>query len=110
MPDPRFARSFIKAVMADTGASLVVLSYEAASRAGLSPQSLDYSGIARTANGAARVAPITLSKVRVADITVRNVPAAVAERGALPINLLGMSFLGRLRRFEMRGQELILEQ
>jgi aspartyl protease family protein len=97
-------------VMADMGASLVVLSYEDAARAGLAPRSLDFSGLVQTANGTARVAPLTLAKVRVADITLRDVPAAVAERGALPVNLLGMSFLGRLKRFEMRGQELVLEQ
>lgn len=97
-------------VMADTGASLVVLTYEDATRAGLAPRSLDFSGRVQTANGTARVAPITLAKVRIADITLRNVSAAVAERGALPVNLLGMSVLGRLKRFEMRGRELILEQ
>jgi predicted aspartyl protease len=41
---------------------------------------------------------------------VRDVPATIAERGALPINLLGMSFLGRLKSFEMKGRELVLVQ
>lgn len=62
-----------------------------------------------TANGAARVAQLTL-EVRLGDIAVRDVPAAVAERGALAINLLGMSFLGRLKNFEMKGRELVLVQ
>jgi aspartyl protease family protein len=48
--------------------------------------------------------------VRLGDIAVRDVPAAVAERGALAINLLGMSFLGRLKSFEMKGRELVLVQ
>jgi aspartyl protease family protein len=56
------------------------------------------------------VAPVTLDRVRVEDITVRDVPALVAERGALATNLLGMSFLGRLRSFQMQGSELILVQ
>ena len=47
---------------------------------GLSPRSLDFSARAQTANGVARVAPITLDRVRVDDIIVRNVPAVVAER------------------------------
>jgi aspartyl protease family protein len=47
---------------------------------------------------------------RIDDITVRNVPAAVAERGALATNLLGMSFLGRLKSFHMEGNELVLIQ
>ena len=44
------------------------------------------------------------------DITVRDVPAVVAERGALGTNLLGMSFLSRLKSFQMQGSELILVQ
>jgi clan AA aspartic protease (TIGR02281 family) len=65
--------------MADTGATLVVLTYEDAERLGHSPRSLEFSGIAQTANGVARMAPVTLDRVRVEDITVRDVPAAVAE-------------------------------
>jgi aspartyl protease family protein len=96
--------------MADTGATLVVLTYEDAARLGLSPHSLAFSGLAQTANGVSRVAPVTLDRVRVEDITVRDVPAAVAEKGALATNLLGMSFLGRLKSFQMQGRELILVQ
>ena len=96
--------------MADTGATLVVLTYEDAARLGLSPHSLDFTGLAQTANGTARVAPVTLDRVRVDDITVRDVPAVVAEKGALATNLLGMSFLSRLKSFQMQGSELILVQ
>lgn len=96
--------------MADTGATLVVLTYEDAARVGLSPQSLDFSARVETANGVSHVAPVTLGRVRVDDITVRDVEAVVAERGALATNLLGMSFLGRLRRLAKQGSELVLEQ
>ena len=96
--------------MADTGATLVVLTYEDAARLGLSPHSLDFSGLAQTANGVSRVAPVTLDRVRVEDITLRRIPAVVAEKGALSTNLLGMSFLGRLRSFQSRDGELILSQ
>ncbi|MBC8013828.1 MAG: TIGR02281 family clan AA aspartic protease [Methyloceanibacter sp.] len=96
--------------MADTGATLVVLTYEDAARLGLSPQRLDFSGRVETANGVSRVAPVTLDRVRVEDITVRDVPAVVVEKGALATNLLGMSFLGRLKSFQMQGRELILVQ
>lgn len=96
--------------MADTGASIVALTYEDARRAGLSPGRLDFNARVSTANGIAKVAPVVLSRVRVGSITVRNVQAAVAEEGALDVNLLGMSFLGRLESFNMRGNELILIQ
>jgi len=96
--------------MADTGASIVALTFEDARRAGLSPYSLDYSARVSTANGVARVAPVTLARVRVGSITLSDVKAAVAEKGALDVNLLGMSFLGRLESFHLRGDELVLVQ
>jgi aspartyl protease family protein len=95
---------------ADTGATLMVLTYEDAARLGLSPQNLDFSTLVQTANGSSRVAPVMLDRVRVGDITVRDVQAVVAKRGALTTNLLGMSFLGQLRRFAKEGNELVLER
>ena len=95
---------------ADTGATMMALTYEDAKKVGLTPHSLDFSARVDTANGIARVAPVTLARVRVGDITIRNVRAAVAERGALTTNLLGMSFLGRLRSFQIQDGELILIQ
>jgi aspartyl protease family protein len=97
-------------MVADTGATLVVLTYEDAERLGLRPRSLDFSGRASTANGTAKVAPVKLAKLRIADIVLRDVSAAVAEPRALGVNLLGMSFLARLKRFEMQGDELLLVQ
>lgn len=97
-------------MMADTGATLVTLTYEDARRAGFSHAELDFSGRSRTANGVARVARVMLDRVRVGDITVRNVPALVAEPEKLHINLLGMSFIGRLKSFQMTGKELVLIQ
>ena len=94
--------------MADTSASIIALTYEDARRAGLSPASLDFGARVSTANGLAKVAPVVLSRVRVGTITLRGVRAAIAEKGALDVNLLGMSFLGRLASFNLRGDELIL--
>ena len=39
-----------------------------------------------------------------------NVQAVVMPPGALSINLLGMSFLGKLSRFEAGGGQLVLIQ
>ena len=52
--------------MADTGASIVALTYEDARRAGLSPGRLDFNARVSTANGIAKVAPVVVSRVRVA--------------------------------------------
>ncbi len=95
--------------MVDTGATLVVLTYEEAERLGLSPGNLDFWGRVETANGIAAVAPVMLDRVRVHGITVRDVKALVAQRGALAGNLLGMSFLRRLGSFQMKGSEMVLE-
>jgi aspartyl protease family protein len=41
---------------------------------------------------------------------VRNVPAAVSEPGSMTTSLLGMSFLGRLQRVDMRSGILVLQE
>jgi aspartyl protease family protein len=96
-------------VMIDTGATVVALSYEDAERAGLYISESDFTGAVSTANGVARVAPVTLDRVTIGDITVRDVPAAVAERGRLRTSLLGMTFLNKLSRFDMRSGTLVLQ-
>ena len=109
-----FARAHINgrpiAVLVDTGATGVALSYEDARRIGLEPRESDYTLRARTANGLARAAPITLDRIRIGDIEVKNLRGTVAQPGALHITLLGMEFIGRLSRFELRGDELELVQ
>jgi len=98
------------AVMVDTGATMVALSYEDAERAGIYLNDADFTRAVSTANGVARVAPVTLNRVTIGDITVRNVPAAVAEPGRLKTSLLGMSFLSRLSRFDMRSGRLVMQE
>ena len=62
-----------------------------------------------TANGEGRAAPVELDTVEVGDIIVHDVPALVVPDEALGINLLGMSFLSRVKWVHERGQ-LVLEQ
>lgn len=64
----------------------------------------------QTANGVARVAAVTIDTLSIDDITVRNVRAAVAERGKLGTTLLGMSFLSRLSKAEMSRGVLLLQE
>ncbi len=97
-------------VLVDSGASIVALTYDDARRAGLSIRDGDYTHRVSTANGPARVAPVTLDRVSIGDITVRNVPAAVSEPGKLGTSLLGMSFLGRLQQIDIRSGVLVLKE
>lgn len=96
-------------VMVDTGASMVAMTWEDAERAGIYLNHSDFTHRVNTANGVARVAPVTLHSVSIGGIKVRNVRAAVSERGRLKTTLLGMTFLSRLDRVDMRQGELILQ-
>jgi aspartyl protease family protein len=96
--------------MVDTGASIVALTFEDAASAGIHVRDPEFTHRVSTANGVARVAIVTLDSVAIDDITVRNVRAAVAERGKLSKTLLGMSFLGQLSRTEMSRGVLVLEE
>jgi aspartyl protease family protein len=97
-------------VMIDSGASIVALTHEDAERAGIYVRDSDYTHRVNTANGIARIAPVTLDRVSIGDVTVRNVPAAVSEPGKLMTSLLGMSFLSRLQRVDMRSGVLMLQE
>ncbi len=109
-----FAKAYINGrpvtVMVDTGATGVALTYEDARNIGLHPRDNDFTRRSRTANGIARSAPAMLDSIRIGDITVRNVSASISEPGKLHVNLLGMSFIRKLGRFELRGKELVLIQ
>lgn len=98
------------AVMVDTGATMVALTYDDARRAGLAPRDSDFTHRVSTANGVARVAPVTLDRIQIGGILVRDVQAAVLEEGKLQTTLLGMSFLGKLSSFSMKQGKLVLEE
>jgi aspartyl protease family protein len=97
-------------VMVDTGASMVALTYEDAERAGLRLHPADFTSQVSTANGVAAVAPVMLDRVSIGRITVRNVRAAVCERGRLEKTLLGMSFLSRLDGVGISQGRLVLRE
>jgi aspartyl protease family protein len=97
-------------VLVDTGASMVALTWEDAQTAGINVRATDFTGTTMTANGKGKFAPVTIERVSIGEITVHNVRGAVMERGKLSTTLLGMSFLGKLSRAEMRRDTLVLEQ
>jgi aspartyl protease family protein len=61
-----------------------------------------------TANGVVLVAPVLLKEVAIGDIVVRDVRAVVVPEDRLQVSLLGMTFLSKLSRFEVSGDQLIL--
>ena len=83
--------------MVDTGASVVSLGQVEADRLGLDYQN-GVPGMARTANGSVPMRLIVLNSVRIGDVEVANVEAAV-HPGSLGVVLLGNSFL---TRFQMK--------
>ncbi len=96
-------------VLVDTGASFVALTYEDAEQAGIFVTEADFKYKSRTANGYARIAIVDIDRISIDDIEVRTVRASVHEPGMLHVTLLGMSFLSKLERAEMRNGRMILE-
>ncbi len=91
--------------MVDTGASSVALSAAAAERLGYDLEALTYNRPYNTANGVVMAAAVMLDTVKVGPIVVHDVRASVHPSG-LDHPLLGMSFLERLSRYEVRGETL----
>ncbi len=95
--------------MVDTGASVIALRESSAARLGIHPAVRDYTAKVSTANGVVKAAPVTLNRVEISGITVRDVRAFVMPDEGLGTNLLGMSFLSRVKWTHERGR-LVLEQ
>ena len=93
--------------MVDTGATEVVLTPEDAARIGFDLRARHFTGQFNTAGGVVRAAPVTLRRLRIGQLVLRDVEAWVNE-APLFVSLLGMSFLKRLDGYEVQGNQLIL--
>jgi aspartyl protease family protein len=91
----------------DTGATMVSMGIDEAARLGLDFNASTAAGV-MTANGTVAARSLTLTSVRVGDVTVYDVPAMVVPQ-SMPYILLGNSFLSR---FQMRNDNdtLVLEK
>lgn len=96
--------------MVDTGASVVALNETSAARFGLRPSRSDYNATVTTANGTIKAARTRIAMLDVGGLIVRDVDAMVLPDAALSENLLGLSFLSRLKRFEYANGRMVLEQ
>jgi len=98
------------AFMVDTGASVVALNETSAARFGLRPSRGEYNTAVTTANGTVKAARARIPMVELGELTVRDVDAMVLPDEALSENLLGLSFLSKLKRFEYANGQMVLEQ
>jgi len=94
--------------LVDTGATAVALTSDDARKLGIQPESLSYNYTVMTANGPARAAEVKLDSVAVGRAQVTGVEAFVIDKG-LETSLLGMTFLGRLSKFEATPDSLVLK-
>ena len=100
-------------MVVDTGASMVMLTYDAAFAAGVPVDVLKYDVNIETANGRAAAAKWSLRTIAIpsdngVSIVEHRVPALIAPPGTLKTSLLGMSFLSRLEGFEVKRNKLVL--
>lgn len=96
--------------MVDTGATVVALNESSAARFGLYPTPSQYTANVSTANGTVKAARTRIEMLDVGGLIVRDVDAMVLPDEALSENLLGLSFLSKLKRFEYANGQMVLEQ
>ena len=106
MSSPGTANGAPMRFLVDTGATLVVLTPSDARAAGIDPSALVFDKAMRTASGTVPAATTVLRDVRVGRISIGDVRAAVIANA--PQSVLGMSFLSRLKSFEMQQDRLTL--
>jgi aspartyl protease family protein len=90
-------------LMVDTGATSVAMSRGDAERVGVDWKRGQLT-LSQTAGGVVPIHIVSLNSIRIGDVEVFNVPAAVVA-SEMPVVLLGNSFLGR---FSMRRESDVL--
>jgi aspartyl protease family protein len=95
--------------LVDSGATDIVLSPDDARMLGMQPEYLDYTMVAQTANGTVRGAPVRLKTLKVGPIVMHDLPATVNE-AEMPVSLLGMEFLRRLKSWGVQNGKLTFEK
>jgi aspartyl protease family protein len=93
--------------LVDTGASSIVLSRSDAARIGLSPGETDFTRLYNTPGGIVRAAPVRLAEFQVGALRLRNVGASVSQN-PMDVSLLGISFLTRLKSYEVSDGRMTL--
>lgn len=95
--------------LVDTGASLVALTREDARKIGLNTDKLKMNAKVKTASGEIDAAVASIETIEIDGVTINNVQAVVIEKG-LEHSLLGMSFLNRLRGWDVTANAIVIRQ
>jgi len=93
--------------LVDTGASSIVLSPQDARRLGIDIDSLVFNRAYETANGIGYGASTTVDELTLGHIRLTNVPVSI-NQAPMRSSLLGMTFLNRMKSFNISGRKLVL--
>ena len=96
--------------LVDTGATLVAINTSTARRVGISVNPSDFKHEVSTANGTIKAAMVNVDSLQIGRISLDDVQAVVLDDKALTTNLIGMSFLNRLGKFQAQDGALLLVQ
>lgn len=94
-------------LLVDSGASFTSLSADTAAAANVAIDSAEPKIPLDTANGMVMAQPARIGELRVGGITARDAPAVVSAAFG-DQNVLGMSFLSKLKAWRVEGKTLIL--
>ncbi len=94
--------------LVDTGASSIVLSPADAQRLGIDLDTLVFNRAYETANGIGYGASTTVDELTVGHIRLTNVPVSI-NQAPMRNSLLGMTFLNRMKSFNISGRKLVLQ-
>ena len=90
--------------LVDTGASFVALTSEDARRAGVADSG--ERKVARSPGGDIEIKAVTLQRVAIGSLAASDIRGGIIDK--LPVSLLGQSFLSRIDRVEIEGDQMIL--
>jgi aspartyl protease family protein len=91
----------------DTGASVVALTGDDASNAGIDWSDDELRHVGQGASGPIQGVPVTLDEVSLGGFRGEHVAAVIIPEG-LPVSLLGQSFLSRVPKLAIAGDKMTL--
>jgi len=94
-------------MLIDTGASVIALTGEDAAALGITWDDAEVGQVARGASGPVMGVHTVLPLVELGGFMVEDVPALIIPEG-LFVSLLGQSFLSKIARVEMAGDQLVM--